>query len=300
MGLFDLFKKGDKVGQDSAVDSSSVVKSSGNANKKGANRDVATKLSFHPDWNVPQEQKYVFNFLANDLAPLKPNQLSLSAINIEPAANGSWNVKAFFRSSLSEAIELGEIKLLILDKDDNRLASHYFDFKELGVIPAESARPWIFTFPKSAISADEVPGEGWKISFNLLSLRGHQLDLDETWKKQLPASEQEKLAEIVKTLPKLGKTEVNFTGLQAKVNEDNSLHASIFIRNGHDKAINLEQLPLEIIDARGEIVAKGSFKLQPVLTVQPNTTKPWTFIFPAELVSAEGIDLSRWTARVPQ
>ena len=300
MGLFDLFKKGDKVGQDSAVDSSSVVKSSGKANKKDANRDVATKLSFHPDWNVPQEQKYVFNFLANDLAPLKPNQLSLSAINIEPTANGSWNVKAFFRSSLPEAIELGEIELLILDKDDNRLASHYFDFKELGVIPAESARPWIFTFPKSSISADEAPGEGWKISFNLLSLRGHQLDLDETWKKQLPASEQEKLAEIVKTLPKLGKTEVNFTGLQAKVNEDNSLHASIFIRNGHDKAINLEQLPLEIVDARGEIVAKGSFKLQPVLSVQPNTTKPWTFIFPAELVSAEGIDLSRWTARVPQ
>ena len=93
---------------------------------------------------------------------------------------------------------------------------------------------------------------------------------------------------------------MNFTGLQAKLNEDGSLHASIFIRNGHDKAINLEQLPLEIADARGEIVAKGSFKLNPVLTVQPNTTKPWTFIFPAELVSAEGIDLSRWTARVPQ
>lgn len=301
MGLFDLFKKGDKVGKDSAIDSSTVVKSAKNGGKKDANRDVITKLSFHPEWDVPQEQKYVFNFLANDLAPLKPNQLSLSAINIEPAlANGSWNVKAFFRSSLSEAIELGEIELLILDKDDNRLASHYFDFKELGMIPAESARPWIFTFPKSAITAEEVPEDGWKISFNLLSLRGHQLDLDDTWKKQLPEQEQEKLAEIVKTLPKLGKTEVNFTGLQAKVNNDKSLHASIFIRNGHDKAINLEQLPLEIIDARGEIVAKGSFKLDPVLTVQPNTTKPWTFIFPAELVSVKGIDLSRWTARVPQ
>ena len=299
MGLFDLFKKGDKVGKDSAVDSTSVVKSSAKTSNKDTNRDVVTKLSFHPDWNVPQEQKYVFNFLANDLAPLKPNQLSLSAINIEPA-NGSWNVKAFFRSSLAEAIELGEIELLILDKDDNRLASHYFDFKELGVIPAESARPWIFTFPKSSITADEVPAEGWKISFNLLSLRGHQLDLDDTWKKQLPETEQEKLAEIVKTLPKLGKTEVNFTGLQAKLNEDNSLHASIFIRNGHDKAINLEQLPLEIMDARGVVVAKGSFKLNPVLTVQPNTTKPWTFIFPEQLVTPEGIDLSRWTARVPQ
>ena len=301
MGLFDLFKKGDKVGKDSAIDSSSVVKSGAKTSKKDANRDVVTKLSFHPEWDVPQEQKYVFNFLANDLAPLKPNQLSLSAINIEPAlANGSWNVKAFFRSSLAEAIELGEIELLILDKDDNRLASHYFDFKELGVIPAESARPWIFNFPKSAITAEDVPAEGWKISFNLLSLRGHQLDLDDTWKKQLPKEQQEKLAEIVKTLPKLGKTEVNFTGLQTKLNDDNSLHASIFIRNGHDKAINLEQLPLEIVDARGEIVAKGSFKLDPVLTVQPNTTKPWTFIFPAQLVTAEGADLSRWTARVPQ
>ena len=301
MGLFDLFKKGDKVGKDSAVDSASVVKAGKQSSKKNANRDVATKLSFHPDWDVPQEQKYVFNFLANDLAPLKPNQLSLSAINIEPAlANGSWNVKAFFRSSLAEAIELGEIELLILDKDDNRLASHYFDFKELGMIPAESARPWIFTFPATSISAEEVPEEGWKISFNLLSLRGHQLDLDDTWKKQLPKDQQEKLAEIVKDLPKLGKTEVNFTGLQAKLNDDNSLHASIFIRNGNDKAINLEQLPLEIIDARGELVAKGSFKLDPVLSVQPNTTKPWTFIFPADLVTAEGADLSRWTARVPQ
>jgi accessory Sec system S-layer assembly protein len=301
MGLFDLFKKSDKVGQDSAVDSTSVVKSATTDSNKDANRDVVTKLSFHPDWNVPQEQKYVFNFLANDLAPLKPNQLSLSAINIEPVpANGSWNVKVFFRSSLQEAIELGEIELLILDKDDNRLASHYFDFKELGVIPAESARPWIFTFPKSAITSDEIPEDGWKISFNLLSLRGHQLDLDDTWKEQLPETEQDKLAEIVKTLPKLGKTEVNFTGLQAKVNNDKSLHASIFIRNGHDKAINLEQLPLEIIDARGVVVAKGSFKLNPVLTVHPNTTKPWTFIFPKELVNVKGIDLSRWTARVPQ
>lgn len=301
MGLFDLFKKGDKVGQDSAVDSSSVVKSTAKTAKKGANRDVVTKLSFHPEWDVPQEQKYVFNFLANDLAPLKPNQLSLSAINIEPVtANGSWNVKAFFRSSLPEAIELGDIELLILDKDDNRVASHYFDFKELGVIPAESARPWIFNFPKNSITGEAIPEEGWKISFNLLSLRGHQLDLDDSWKKQLPKEQQDQLAEIVKTLPKLGKTEVNFTGLQTKLNDDGTLHASIFIRNGHDKAINLEQLPLEIVDARGVIVAKGSFKLDPVLTVQPNTTKPWTFIFPAQLVTAEGADLSRWTARVPQ
>lgn len=298
MGLFDFFKKDDKVGKDSAIDSKGLVKTSLSTK---AGKDVVTKLSFHPEWQVPQEQQYVFNFLANDLQPLKPNQLSLSAINIETdPRNGAWNVKAFFRSSLSQPIELGEIELFILDKEDNRVASQTFNFKELGVIPPESARPWVFNFNPTSIEAEEAPADGWKIAFNLISLRGHQLDLDDTWKTQLPKEQQESLANIVKDLPKLGKTEVNFTGLQAKLQEDNSLHTSIFIRNGNDKAINLEQLPLEIVDARGELVAKGSFKLDPILTVQPNSTKPWTFIFPADLVTAEGMDLSRWTARVPQ
>lgn len=298
MGLFSFFKKSDTVGKDSAVDSKEIVQGKTPLSTKS---QVKTKLSFHPDWNVPQEQQYVFNFLANDLHPLKPNQLSLAAINIEEdQKSGAWNVKAFFRSSLSQPIELGDIELLLLDKEGKRIGAKTFNFNDLGVIPPNSARPWVFEFDRASLEAEEVPEEGWTIAFNLISLRGHQLDLDDTWKKQLPKEQQEKLAEIIKGLPKLGKKEVNFTGLQIHLKDDQSLHASIFIRNGNDKSINLEQLPLEIIDAAGKLVAKGSFKMDPVLTVQPNSTKPWTFIFPAELVDAEGADLSRWTARVPQ
>lgn len=299
MGLFSFFKKSDKVVQENTIDSKDLL---GNASSKNNdNRDVETKLSFHPEWDVPQEQKYIFNFLANELEPLKPNQLSLSSISIEEdPRSGKWLVRAFFRSSLPEAIELGEIELFIMDKNDELVASKKFDFKALGTIPGESARPWVFEFEKSTIKVDEVPEDGWKIAFNLVSLRGHQLELDESWEKQLPAAQKEELAKIVKTLPALGETEVNFTGLQAKLAENGNLNVSIFIRNGHNKAINLEQLPLEIIDATGKQVAKGSFKMDPILTVQPNSTKPWTFIFPADLVEADEADLSRWTARVTQ
>lgn len=300
MSLFSFFKKTDKIGKENVIDSKELFDQS-NDTAEATNREVFTKLSYHPDWQVPKEQQYIFSFLANELEPLKPNQLSLSAINIEEDAfSGAWNVKAFFRSSLAQPIELHDIELLVLDQDDNKLASKQFDFKALGTIPPESARPWVFTFEKSTITADQLPQEGWKIAFNLISLRGHQLDLDDTWKKQLPKEQQELLQTVVKELPKLGKTEVNFTGLQVKIQEDNTLAASIFIRNGHDKAINLEQLPLEIIDANGKVAAKGSFKMDPILTVQPNSTKPWTFIFPAELVDAQGADFSRWTARVTQ
>ncbi|MGE7999212.1 accessory Sec system S-layer assembly protein [Lysinibacillus sp. NPDC093190] len=299
MGLFSFFKKSDKVVQENTIDSKDLLGSATTENSD--NRDVVTKLSFHPDWDVPQEQKYIFNFLANELEPLKPNQLSLSSISIEEDLRSKkWQVRAFFRSSLPQTIELGEIELFIMDKNDELVASKKFDFAALGTIPAESARPWVFDFEKSTIKVDEVPEDGWKIAFNLVSLRGHQLELDPSWEKQLPTAQKEELAKIVKTLPKLGETEVNFTGLQAKLADNGNFNVSIFIRNGHNKAINLEQLPLEIIDATGKQIAKGSFKMDPILTVQPNSTKPWTFIFPAELVDAKDADLSRWTARVTQ
>ncbi|MCM3389113.1 accessory Sec system S-layer assembly protein [Ureibacillus chungkukjangi] len=298
MGLFSFFKKTDKVGADSAIDSKDL----GQNGKQGENaNNVETKLSFHPDWHVPQEQRYIFNFLANDLQPLKPNQLSLAAINIEIDPNTkAWNVKAFVRSSLDQSIQLGEIELLLLDKNDQQIGAKSFNFAELGALPGKSARPWVFTFEKGTLSAEEVPEDGWKIAFNLVSLRGHQLDLDETWKTQLPQDQQEALVKIVEKLPKLGKNEVNFTGLQAKIQDDKSLVASIFIRNGNNKAINIEQLPLEIVDAEGKLVAKGAFRLDPVISVQPNSTKPWTFIFPEELVSEGEFDMSRWSARVTQ
>lgn len=297
MGLFNFFKKTDKVKSESAVDSSNFIEGSGESSEK---KLVKTKLSLHPDWNVPQEQKYVFSFLANQLTPLQPNQLSIAAIDIDvDKKTGAWYVRAFFRSSIPHNIELGEIGLLILDKNNKRLAGKIFDFKELGTLPPESCRPWVFTFEKKYIETDELPGEGWKIAFNLNTLKEHTLDLDESWKKQLPKEQQELLAKIVSKLPKLGHNEVNFTGLQANLREDKSLSVSIFIRNGNDRAINIEQLPLEIIDANGKKIARGSFKLDPPLTVKARTTKPWTFIFPPQLVDAEGADLSRWKAVVP-
>jgi len=298
MSLFSFFKKSDKVGKANTIDTKDLLNNTEEDNGS-SDLEVVTKLSFHPDWDVPREQQYIFNFLANELDPLKQNQLSLSAINIEEdSKSGAWNVKAFFRSSLSQPIELGEIELLLLDKEDTKIASKQFNFQELGAIPPESARPWVFTFDAHTIETNEIPEDGWKIAFNLISLRGHQLDLDETWQNQLPKEQQEQLTQIIKSLPKLQKSEINFTGLQVQLQDDKSLHASIFIRNGHEKAINLEQLPLEILDANGKQVANGSFKMDPALTVQPNSTKPWTFIFPAELVNAEDADFTRWTARV--
>jgi len=297
MKLFNLFKKTEKTGSDSTIDSEEILE--GSAQSKGTD-EVETTLSLHPGWGLSQEQEYVFRFLANELEPLKPNQISLSGIDIDvEPANGSWLVKSFFRSSLEQSISVGSVELMLLDADGKTLASQEFDLKELGDIPGKSARPWVFVFTKENIFTEEPPAENWKLAFNVQSMVPHKLELEQAWEDGLTAEQKEALEKVVENMPKLKPREVNFAGFQVKKQEDGSIAASIFIRNGHSKQINIEKLPLELVDATGEIVARGSFDLAP-LSVKANTSKPWTFIYPKEMVQKENPDFSRWTIRVPQ
>lgn len=297
MNLFSFFKKTEKTGTESTIDSDEIVEG---VEEASADEQVDTELSFHPNWNIPQEQNYVFRFLANELEPLKPNQISLSGIDIDvEPANGSWLVKAFFRSSLNQTISVGPVELLLLDGEGKTLASQEFDLNELGEMPARSARPWVFVFTQENIFAETPPAENWKLAFNVQSMVPHQLELEPAWEEGLSDEQKAGLAKVVEGLPKLKPREVNISGFQVKQMDNGNVAASVFIRNGHSKQINIEQLPLELIDATGELVARGSFKLE-ALSVKANTSKPWTFIYPKELIQKENPDFSRWTVRVPQ
>src|SRR5690606_14109333 len=123
---------------------------------------------------------------------------------------------------------------------------------------------------------EHPPTENWKLAFNVQSLVPHRLDLEQAWEDGLTDEQKEGLATVVQGLPKLNSREVNISGFQVMQQEDGSIVTSVFIRNGHSKQIDIEQLPLELIDATGDLVAKGSFELAP-LSVKANTSKPWTF-----------------------
>lgn len=296
MGLFSFFNK-TKKGTDSTIQSNELIQDDSNVTSETS---VETTLSYHPEWDVPKEQQYVFSFLSNELPPLKPNQISLSGIEIDDnGPSGEWLVKAFFRSSLSKPITLGKVELILLSDTDNVLAAKEFDLAALGEIPAYSDRPWAFEFEKETQTVSEMPSEGWKLAFNVQSLVPHQLDLHQAWEEALSETQKEALSKLVSTLPSLKDREVNFSGFQVVPQENGDLAVSLFIRNGHSRHINLEQLPLEVLDANEEIVARGSFTLDN-LEVKANTSKPWTFIFPSLMITKTNPDLSRWAVKVIQ
>ena len=285
-----------KDGDDHTVDSKELLGESAESTGK----EVKTQLYLPPKAKIGQEEKYYYQFINNELPLLKENQISLSGIEVKKEGDRVF-VKAFVRNSIAKAIHFQEpAPLLLLGPDGEVLARQEFDLTTLGELPAESSMPNVFVFEKESVRAREIPQTDWKLAFELKKPKQpHRLDLAESWEKSLADAGKEKLEQLVNSItpPKPG--EVNFMGIQARIDEKGQLHTTLLIRNGSEKNVNLEQLPLVVEDASGDVVAKGGFKLDK-LEVKANTSKPWTFIFPKELILKEPIDLSSWKVYPPK
>ncbi|WP_242141923.1 MULTISPECIES: accessory Sec system S-layer assembly protein [unclassified Bacillus cereus group] len=292
--MLSFLKRAKKKGKDTTVSSNELL---GQEEASSPSKNVKPTLYFHPAWGeVAQEQQYIYRFLHKELPQLQENQLSLSGIEVEKQDNG-YNVIAFIRSNVSKPIQFDTFTLLLSNKEGEVCARKTFDFSTLGEIPANVNMPWVFTFEQETLTSASLSETDWELAFELKG--EHRLDLDPTWETQLPAENKEALQKLVEDLTPPNEGELNFLGIQAQQMDTGDLHTTILIRNGLKQTIQLEQLPLNIIDASQEVIATGTFTL-PNLKIQANTTKPWSFTFPASLVTKKSVDLSTWKVIVPQ
>ncbi|WP_163099344.1 accessory Sec system S-layer assembly protein [Peribacillus alkalitolerans] len=263
---------------------------------------VETTLSFHEEWEVEPQERFVFQYHHQKLSKLKPNQISISGIRLINYDDG-FVVEAFLRNTLEKAIQFEAVNLLLLDSEGKPFAKREFDLISVGQMPPLSCRPWRFLFSKEDRLSDFTPqGEDdWKIAFELQKSKSsrHELDLAATWENQITEAQKEQLKTLVNNLPPLKPGEVNFVGIETSFVQDDALAVTVLIRNGSPKSIRLEQIPLTITDAAGEVVCSGGFKLED-FEVKANTSKPWTFIFPSALVMKKDPDLSSWKVQLPQ
>lgn len=265
--------------------------------EESSNEDVETELSLHPSWKLDEEQVYVYRFMNNENPPLKPNQISLAGFELEKLDNGVA-AGAFVRNSLNKKIGFDKSYILLIDEHGKKLGRKEFDLSKLGKIPAFSSRPNVFMFDNKDlfVPLEEIPKEGWNLAFELKKpAQKHTLDLAESWERSMAEDEIESLQLYTESLepPKPG--EVNFMGLQAVQQDNGNLHVTMLIRNGSEKTVNLKELPLHFEDASGEVIAQGGFQFDS-FEVKANTSKPWTFIFPKDMIAKDEVDLSQWKA----
>lgn len=262
--------------------------------------EVTTVLSIHPEWEVEPQERFVYQYHHQQLSKLKPNQISISGIKLIDYEEGFVAV-AFLRNTLTKSIKFEAVDLLLLDDQGNPFAKRQFELDELGELPPLTCRPWRFLFAKEDKLTETMPvNDNWKIAFELRSSgpAAHHLDLDSTWENQITTAQRQHLEQVVGSLPKLSQGEVNFMGIEATFVQDGAFAVTVLIRNGSNKNIQLEQIPLIVEDGDADIICQGGFQLNN-FEVKANTSKPWTFIFPAELVQKAEPNMSRWKVYPP-
>lgn len=290
--MFKYSKGKKKSNKENAVDANQVISDMEQPTSKSD--EIETVLSIPNDWNMTDEERYVYAFHNSESPKLKTNQISIYGMELMKKDDNHVTVTGLIRSSVIQPILFEKTSILLLDKDGKYLAKREFDLGRLGELPSNSSRPWEFEFRPTDF-ADEEPvdiADGWSLAFELK--KAHHLDLEPSWEKSLDDKSKEVLRKIVAEAPVLKENEVNLMGVKADYNEKGDLAVTILIRNGNeDKNITLEQLPLKLIDATETEVVRGVFKLED-LTVKANTSKPWTFIFPKSTIKSENPDFSRW------
>ena len=293
--MFKLIK-GNKIQKGKAseqVDASEVINTSGQGDA-----GIDTELSIPQQWNMGDEERYVYAFHNTQSPKLHKNQISIYGMELLRPAEKKIKITGLIRSTVVEPIQFEDTMIILAGPDNEVLARKEFNLNKLGTLQPNTSRPWEFDFEEEDFLGDITqPIDDWSLAFEIK--REHQLDLEESWAKSIAPETQTALEKIIADAPELKPGEVNFMGLSAKVQDDHGLSITLLIRNGTDKNVNLEKIPLGVKDAGGEEVARGSFTLKK-FQVKANTSKPWTFVFPESMVSNKNPDLSRWQAYLIQ
>lgn len=263
--------------------------------------EVLTELSLHPDLEISVQEKYIYQYYHGQLKSLKRNQISISAYQLNKY-DDYFVVHGFIRSTLEKPAKISDVTLLLLDENKAILAKKDFNLEEIGELPPNSSRPWIFIFNDEDVISEisDIPETGWQLAFEISkkqSLQQTPLDLPDSWESSCTEEQKHFLTKLVDELPPIQQGELNIMGIEAVQSENSDLHVTLLFRNASQKDIQLQQLPLQITNGTDELITKGSFNLD-AFEIKANTAKPWRFIFPLALLEDKNPDLSAWKVAV--
>ncbi len=164
----------------------------------------------------------------------------------------------------------------------------------MGNIPSYCARPWTLYFDKENVFVNKIPVNDWKLVFDnsLKALRNLTVDI-ENLPEGIDAESKKVYTDFLEGLPALKEGEVSFSKFSIGINEHGYLLVTIVIRNGCNKGINIEKLPMTIKDQEGNFVASEVFKLED-LKVSPMKAKVCNFAFPLQIKEKAVIPLDSW------
>ncbi|AJD27685.1 SLAP domain-containing protein [Clostridium botulinum] len=265
--------------------------------QKEFNREEALdiKLSLlEKDQDVMSKvQKEILEEELDELVPIKEGEINVAGIYAYDLGD-KYEVKAYLRNGIEKQINFEEIPFKIINSKGELLASQTFDLKSMGNIPSYCARPCVLYFDKKNVFVDKIPVDDWKLVFDnsLKAVRNLMVDI-ENLPEGIDAKSKKVYTDFLEGLPDLKEGEVSFSKFSIGINENGHLLVTIVIRNGCNKGINIEKLPITIRDEKGNFVVSEVFRLED-LKVSPMKAKVCNFAFPLQIKEKAVIPLDSW------
>ncbi|NEZ47196.1 SLAP domain-containing protein [Clostridium niameyense] len=262
---------------------------------KNENANLNIKLSVpKKDEDIMSKvQKEILQEELDELVPIKKDQVNVAGIYAYDLGD-KYEIKIYLRNGLAREINFEDIPFKIINSEGKVLAEQIFDLKDVGNIPPYAARPWVLYFDKKNMLVDKIPMDDWKIVFdnNLKALRNLTLDY-ENLPDDIDEESKKVYDDFLNELPSLKEGEVSLSTFSIGINEDGNLLVTIVIRNGNDKSINIEKLPMSILNESGKVVVSNVFEMED-LSVSALKAKVCNFIFPLNLENKTVISLDSW------
>lgn len=241
--------------------------------------NIETKLSLpeNVDNIVSDVQKEILNDEVAQLSPIKENDINISTVYVFENKD-DIEAKVYFRNGLSKKVNFEYVPLVMLNSKDEIIAKKIFNLKEVGNLPPDSARPWKLFFDKSEVNMNKFSREDCKVIFDtgLTAVKYAPITLDESsvGEKKYVSMFQD----FIKTLPGLEKGSMSISKFKIALQEQAKIMVTLIVRNGCNKLINIEKLPITIKDENGNIVASGVFETNG-LKVEPMKARVCNFTF---------------------
>ncbi|HEY8890463.1 MAG TPA: SLAP domain-containing protein [Clostridium sp.] len=246
------------------------------------------------DYDKGVMSDYQKEFLREELdtlPPMEEGQVSINGIYTFEIEN-KIEVSVYLRNGLSKQINFDKVPLVIVNNNGDILAKQVMDMNDFGILPPFSARPYKVYFDKTSLFVDSISKDDWKIKFekSISAINTVQVQF-EGFPGDVHHELEGTFTKFLNELPLIKAGDVNIEVFKVLKCLNNSISIVFLIRNGCDKVVKLERLPIIVKDDSGEVVAKGIFNIENV-NVNPHKAKIYDFTITEDYIVNKDFDIS--------
>lgn len=252
---------------------------------------VDIKLYLENAESVSDLQKTVYQEELNEINekfPIKKGDMDIRSTFFLKGEN-TIEVGFFIRSGVDSELSLEDMLLNIEDTNGKIIARKNYNFKDHGVIPKFSGKPFEISFDLADSSLYDESKE-YIIKFgainNVESFGSVETNI-ENIPENMPFEMEKALRDFERSLPTLKTGEFSISMYELKYNRNRDLCCTLLLRNGGSSEINIQKLPLSIYDKDKKVIARALFgNEEGIVKVNPGKSMIMTFMFPPKAVTA--------------